>query len=113
MFEKEQKYIYHLHRHHPSDIHCRLRISPRKPSGNDFRHWRKKIVKMEIILILAVILMIMRTKGRRANLSPPLGLKVTGNSVFSSEALGFLKAVIFIWYQIFSFTYSFLARRDI
>ncbi|CDP17906.1 unnamed protein product [Coffea canephora] len=35
---------------------------------------------MEIILILAVILMIMRTKGRRANLSPPLGLKVTGSS---------------------------------
>ncbi|CDP08463.1 unnamed protein product [Coffea canephora] len=34
---------------------------------------------MEIILILAVILMIMRTKGRRANLSPPLGLKVTGS----------------------------------
>ncbi|XP_027170413.1 amino acid transporter AVT1C-like [Coffea eugenioides] len=54
---------------------------------------------MEIILILAVILMIMRTKGRRANLSPPLGLKVT-DSVFSSEALGFLEAVIFLWQSI-------------
>ncbi|XP_071912371.1 amino acid transporter AVT1C-like [Coffea arabica] len=70
-------------------------------AGNDFRHWRKKIVKMEIILILAVILMIMRTKGRRANLSPPLGLKVT-DSVFSSEALGFLNAVIFICTPFFA-----------